>query len=122
MLEDAVMQVLREKGDSAAMLRGIMEQQREITAQLAAIAKQQLAAAESLANAARTLSMRTVMPAPVVNVEVPTPEVSVDVAAPQVTVEATPTVTVHEAPEGRTVKTVERDAQGLIVRIIEEAA
>lgn len=56
------------------------------------------------------------LPAPVVNVAAP-PPVQVNVPAPVVNVAAPP---VPRPPKGRVVKFVERDAEGNIVRLVEE--
>jgi hypothetical protein len=127
LLEEAIAQVLREKGDSAALLKTAIEQLTQVANQLAitstrqsAIADQQLAATNHLSSAARSLAQHTILPAPVVNVTVPeapeqeTPVVNVQVQPAEVTVMEPPEV------ERGTRKRVVRDAQGLITEIIEE--
>lgn len=123
LLEDAVAKVIKEQGDSVAILKETLQALSALTTQLSAIADQQQAASTNLADAARHLAARTVMPAPEVNLSVPTPEVFVDAKAPEVNV-TTPEPVVHvtlPSSESRGVrKRVVRDANKLIVEIIEE--
>lgn len=125
-LEDAVAQVLREKGDSAALIKEAIANLTAVTVKLTAIADQQQSATQSLADAARYLAARTIIPAPEVTVNVPeapeypeqeTPIVNVTVPEPIVN------VTISEPPETEkgTRKRVVRDpVTRLITEIIEE--
>lgn len=123
-LEDAVAKVVREQGDAVAVLKESLDALVRVGVQLTAIADQQQAASMSLADAARQLAARTMIPAPEVNVTVPVPKVEfepeINVPAPVVNVDAPVTVTPQEKPDRGVRKRVMRDAQGLITEIIEE--
>lgn len=124
-IEDALNKAVREQGDSVALVKASLEALTAVATRLSAIADQQQAATQSLADAARNLAARTVMPAPVVHVNVPEAPEPPEQEAPVVNVtvpEPVVTVTVQEPPEAEkgTRKRVVRDSQGLITEIIEE--
>jgi hypothetical protein len=124
LLEDAVAKVIKEQGDSVAILKETLQAIQALTTQLNAIADQQQAASQSLADSARYLAARTVMPAPEVNVTTPEPVVNVTTPEPVVNV-TTPEPVVNvtlPSPESRggTRKRVVRDQNNFITEIIEE--
>lgn len=126
LLEDAVAQVLREKGDSAALIKTAIENLTAVAVKLTAIADQQQSATQSLADAARSLALRTVMPAPEVTVNIPEAPEPPEQEAPVVNVtvpEPVVNVTIQEPTEVEkgTRKRVVRDpVTRLITEIIEE--
>lgn len=123
-LEDALVRVVREQSDTAGLINQVLSQNAQILAKLTAVADQQQAATQSLAEAARMLAARTVTPAPEVTVTVQERELpEQDAPVVNVTVpEPVVNVTVQEPPEIErgSRKRVIRDAQGLISEIIEE--
>lgn len=124
-LRSAVEGVLAEKSAAAAALREVIEQQSKVVAHLVSVTDQLAAASSDLAASARSLSLRTTMPAPEVTVNIPEAPEPPEVEAPVVNVtvpEPVVSVTVMEPPEIEkgTRKRVVRDAQGLITEIIEE--
>lgn len=110
-LEKLVAGYLAEQGDSARLLKEILEGQQKVTELL-------VAAAADLASAARSFAQQTALPAPVVNVEVPVPSVTVE---PQVNVTAEPHIEILpvERP-AKTVTRVVRDSNELIAELHEE--
>lgn len=118
-LEQAVEDYLRERGDSAQILRELLVALRAITDQLAAAASQVGLAAGQLATVSATKP-------PVVNVlerEQEAPIVTVDAPVTVVVPDSAINVTISEPPEPpeRGVrKRVIRDRDGLITEIIEE--
>lgn len=124
-IEDALEKAVREQGDSIALVKASLEALTSVATRLSAIADQQQAATQSLAEAARALAARTVMPAPEVTVNIPEAPEPPEQEAPVVNVtvpEPVVNVTIQEPPEVEKGcrKRVVRDAQGLITEIIEE--
>lgn len=112
-LEQAVEDYLRERGDSAQVLRELLVTLTAITDQLAAAASQIGVAAGQ---------MLTTRP-PVVNIlerEQEAPIVTVDAPVSVTVPDSAITVTVSEPPERGVRKRVVRDGNGLITEIIEE--
>lgn len=104
-------------GESAAVLREILAGLAHVTqalvgatTRLGALIDQHQSSTESLASSARLLAHRTTMPAPRVDVTVPSP--TVNVPTPSVTVE------IPKEDEGPEILEVERDANGLITRVV----
>lgn len=124
-LRSAVEGVLAEKSAAAAALRDVLEQQSKIVAHLTSVTDQLAAASSDLAASARSLALRTTMPAPEVTVNVPTPKVTVEGTTVVNNVEPAPVTVMEaeevEAPERGCRKRVVRDpVTRLITEIIEE--
>jgi hypothetical protein len=124
--ESALDAWLRERSDTLIVIQEILRSQEQTQAALAEIVRTLNGAVRDLAMAASGLSTRVEQPAPIVNVSVPEkdPVVNVTVEAAPVHVE----VIEPEEPEkpekpekkSREVTTIERDAEGRIVRAITE--
>lgn len=110
MLNDAIDAMIRERGDTVAVIREILDRMNELLAAQARVAEAQLQAVQVLQSFVRQAP-------PTVNVDVSPTPVSIEAAqVPPAQVE------VLTAPEPRTKKTVHRDRDGLIDYIIEEPA
>jgi hypothetical protein len=118
-LNDAIDGLLRERGDTLAVLREVLEKVGGLIAEQARTADAQLAAAVAIESAVSTLASVARQAPPVVNVTVP----EADVEAPVVNVTVPETqVTVQEAPDRPVRKVVHRDSNGLIDYIDEVPA
>lgn len=125
-LRSAVEGVLSEKSAAAAALREVIEAQSKIVAHLTSVTDQLAAASSDLASSARSLALRTTMPAPEVTVNIPEAPEPPEQEAPVVNVtvpEPVVNVTIQEPAEVEkgTRKRVVRDpVTRLITEIIEE--